>query len=49
MAKRFAPVLAAAAVAGVVGFLLGRRRRRAATPAGILADDLQAALLRLLS
>ena len=49
MAKRFAPVFAAAAVAGVVGFLLGRRGRRAATPAGILADDLQAALLRLLA
>ena len=49
MAKRFAPVCAAAAVAGVVGFLIGRRGRRAATPAGILADDLQAALLRLLS
>lgn len=49
MAKRFAPVFAAAAVAGVVGFLLGRRGRREATPAGILADDLQAALLRLLA
>jgi carbon monoxide dehydrogenase subunit G len=47
MAKRYAPVLAAAAVAGVIGYLIGRRRRRG--PAAVLADDLQAALARLLS
>lgn len=47
MAKRFAPALAAAAAAGAVGFLLGRRKRRG--PAAVLADDLQAALVRLLS
>lgn len=47
MAKRFAPVLLAAAAAGAVGFLVGRRRRRG--PAAVLADDLQAALARLLS
>jgi carbon monoxide dehydrogenase subunit G len=49
VAKRFGPVLAAAAVAGVIGFLVGRRKRRAASSAGVLADDLQAALVRLLS
>jgi len=47
MAKRFAPVLAAVAAAGAVGFLVGRRKRR--SPAAVLADDLQAALVRLLS
>ena len=47
MAKRFAPVLAAVAAAGAVGFLVGRRKRRG--PAAVLADDLQAALVRLLS
>jgi carbon monoxide dehydrogenase subunit G len=49
VAKRFGPVLAVAAAAGAIGFLVGRRKRRAASPAGVLADDLQAALLRLLS
>jgi carbon monoxide dehydrogenase subunit G len=49
IAKRFGPVLAAAAAAGVVGFLVGRRRHRAASGAGVLADDLHAALVRLLS
>lgn len=49
VAKRFAPVLAAAAAAGAVGFLVGRRKRRTASTAGVLADDLQAALVRLLS
>ncbi|ADT97646.1 SRPBCC family protein [Mycolicibacterium gilvum] len=48
MAKRFAPVLVAATVAGAVGFLIGSRRRRK-TPAAVLADDLQAVLARLLS
>lgn len=47
LAKRLAPVLAAVAAAGAVGFLLGRRKRRG--PAAVLADDLQAALERLLS
>lgn len=49
MAKRFAPVVAAAAAAGLVGFLFGRRKRKAANPVGVLADDLQAALAKLLS
>ena len=47
MAKRFAPVVVAAAAAGVVGFLLGRRTRKSST--AVLADELQAALARLLS
>jgi carbon monoxide dehydrogenase subunit G len=47
MAKRFAPVLAAAATAATVGFLVGRRKRKG--PAAVMADDLQAALVRLLS
>lgn len=47
IAKRYAPVLAAAAVAATVGYLVGRRRRKG--PAAVLADDLQAALVRLLS
>jgi carbon monoxide dehydrogenase subunit G len=46
LAKRYAPALAA--VAGlVVGILLGRRRRK--SPVAEIGDDLQAALLRLLS
>jgi len=50
VAKRFGPVVAAAAAAGVVGFLVGRRRsRRTASPGALLAEDLQAALTRLLS
>ncbi|WP_460359248.1 SRPBCC family protein [Mycobacterium sp. ZZG] len=48
MAKRFAPVIAAAAAAGTLGFLLGRRKR-SAPAAAVLADDLQALLARLLS
>ncbi|UXA12885.1 SRPBCC family protein [Mycobacterium sp. SMC-8] len=48
MAKRFAPVIAAAAAAGALGFLLGRRKR-SAPAAAVLADDLQALLARLLS
>jgi uncharacterized protein len=47
MAKRFAPVLAAVAAGAAVGFVVGRRKR--AHPAAELADELQAALLRLLS
>jgi uncharacterized protein len=47
MAKRFAPVIAAVAAGAAVGFLLGRRKR--AHPATDLADELQAALARLLS
>lgn len=47
MAKRYAPALAAVAAGLTVGFLVGRRRR--AHPAADLADDLQAALARLLS
>ncbi|KRE26599.1 carbon monoxide dehydrogenase [Mycobacterium sp. Soil538] len=47
MAKRYGPVLLAAALSGAAGYLLGRRRRKA--PAAVLAQDLQAALARLLS
>jgi uncharacterized protein len=47
MAKRYAPAIAAVAAGLTVGFLLGRRKR--AHPAADLADDLQAALVRLLS
>ena len=52
MAKRFAPAIGAVAVAGVLGFLLGRAGRKTARrrphPA-VSAEDLQAALLRLVS
>lgn len=47
LAKRFAPVVAGVAAGAAVGFLIGRRRRRA-HPAAVLAEDLQAALARLL-
>ena len=47
MAKRYAPVIAAVAAGAAAGFLLGRRKR--ARPAADLADELQAALARLLS
>ncbi|PRC42288.1 carbon monoxide dehydrogenase [Mycobacterium sp. ITM-2017-0098] len=47
IAKRYAPVLVAAGAAAVLGYLVGRRRRKG--PAALLADDLQAALARLLS
>ncbi|MDX1883611.1 SRPBCC family protein [Mycolicibacterium sp. 120270] len=47
MAKRYAPALAAVAAGLAVGFLLGRRKR--AHPAADLADEIQAALARLLS
>ena len=48
MAKRAAPALAAVAAGAAIGFLVGRRKRPK-NPAAVLADDLQAALLRLLS
>lgn len=46
MAKRYSPAIAALAAGVAVGFLLGKRRR--AHPAADLADELQAALARLL-
>ena len=46
MAKRYAPALAAVAAGVTVGFLLGRRKR--SHPAADLAEDVQAALVRLL-
>lgn len=46
LAKRYGPVVAAVSAGVVVGFLLGRRKRK--SPAAVVADDLQAALLRLL-
>jgi len=46
LAKRYGPVVAAVGAGATVGFLLGRRKRKSA--AADLADDLQAALLRLL-
>lgn len=51
LAKRAAPVLIAAAVAGVIGYLLGRRSRRPSSvlPATLRPEDLHAALLRLVS
>lgn len=47
MAKRFAPAIGAVAAAGVLGFLLGRRRGK--SKPGLRPEDLQAALLRLVS
>jgi uncharacterized protein len=50
MAKRAAPVVAGLAAGAAVGFLLGRRSRRAHThPAALRAEDLLAALTRLVS
>lgn len=50
MAKRAAPAIAALAAGAAIGFLLGRRNRRAQIhPAALKADDLVAALTRLLS
>jgi hypothetical protein len=46
MAKRYAPAIAAVAAGLAVGFLLGRRKR--AHPAAELADEVQAAVVRLL-
>lgn len=47
MAKRFAPVVVGLAAGFAIGFLVGRRRKRG--PAAVLAEDLQAALARLMS
>lgn len=50
MAKRAAPALAALAAGATIGFLLGRRNRKSQMhPAALKADDLLAALSRLLS
>ena len=50
IAKRAAPVAAAAAVAVTIGFLLGRRNRPTpGLPKTLRPEDIQAALLRLLS
>ncbi len=50
MAKRAAPAIAALAAGAAIGFLLGRRNRKAQIhPAALKADDLLAALTRLLS
>ncbi len=50
MAKRAAPALAALAAGAAIGFLLGRRNRKAQIhPATLKADDLLAALSRLVS
>ncbi|HZU45963.1 MAG TPA: SRPBCC family protein [Mycobacterium sp.] len=47
LTKRAAPVIAGIAAGTAIGYLLGRRNRRA--PAALLADDLRDALARLLS
>ena len=50
MAKRAAPAVAALAAGAAIGFLLGRRNRKAQIhPAALKADDLLAALTRLVS
>lgn len=50
MVKRAAPALAALAAGATIGFLLGRRNRKSQIhPAALKADDLLAALSRLLS
>ena len=50
MAKRAAPALAALAAGAAIGFLLGRRNRKAQIPLATLkADDLLAALSRIVS
>jgi uncharacterized protein len=50
MAKRAAPAVAALAAGAMIGFLLGRRNRKAQMhPAARNADDLLAALTRLVS
>jgi uncharacterized protein len=47
LAKRYAPVIVGVGAGVAVGFLVGRRRRK--SPTAAIADDLHAALLRLLS
>jgi hypothetical protein len=47
LVKRYAPALVGVAAGVAVGFLLGRRKRT--SPAVALGEDLQAALLRLVS
>jgi uncharacterized protein len=47
LAKRYAPVMAGLAAGVALGFLLGRRKRK--SPTAAVAEDLQAALARLLS
>ncbi|OCB59598.1 carbon monoxide dehydrogenase [Mycobacterium vulneris] len=49
MAKRFAPAIGAVAAAGVLGFLVGRAGRGKRKNSGLSTEDLQAALLRLVS
>ncbi|OCB13811.1 carbon monoxide dehydrogenase [Mycolicibacterium porcinum] len=49
MAKRFAPAIGAVAAAGVLGFLVGRAGRGKRQNTGVSTEDLQAALLRLVS
>ncbi|WP_454792265.1 SRPBCC family protein [Mycolicibacterium lutetiense] len=49
MAKRFAPAIGAVAVAGVLGFLVGRAGRNTRRSSGLTTEDLHAALLRLVS
>ncbi|MED5810927.1 SRPBCC family protein [Mycolicibacterium sp. 050232] len=49
MAKRFAPAIGAVAAAGVLGFLAGRAGRNKRKNSALSVEDLQAALLRLLS
>ena len=50
IAKRAAPAVAALAAGAVIGFLLGRRNRKAQVhPPALKADDLLAALTRLVS
>lgn len=47
LAKRYAPIAVGVAAGVALGFLLGRGRRK--SPAAVVTDDLQAALLKLLS
>lgn len=49
MAKRFAPAIGAVAAAGVLGFLFGRVGRKNRKHNTVSAEDLHAALLRLVS
>ena len=47
VAKRYGPVIAAAAAAGVIGYLAGRRNRTVVAPTP--SAELQALLTRLLA